>query len=453
MPATACPARSTPCLLSAKLIAVPAGLAYGNAVGIALQGSGQSNFQIDTVIEGVTISGGLVGLDLQQFQGVYVDNSKFTADVYGIRADTPTTTSELLAVENSEFTNTVGGIYANGVGGTQITGSFFWPGDAATPNLPGWTGIWIRNGNSTTISGNNVIGGGNSAEAEWGIYMSSDVANGFPIAVTGNTIYGLSATGSVCLGNNALQQTINASGNSLFSCATYVADANGGNSYADNILQYPDMYDDGSRDLTFAKSVTIGTAYDPGSLTIDNAGHTTLAVDSAGDVNSAGAVVAQGSVSSGGAVSGASLNTAGALDFTGTPSHYASTQVVGNFYFPYGGGSHTFTLNPSSGSFPVFPAGVATISGELTCHSSGGDIATWRVVGHYIASGSTPTLRAFSAVPEADADSVKFQQDHAGNSTVTPVANVTSPGLAVTVGTQLSEVIDCTSLLTEMVEN
>ncbi len=452
---TAGPA-SAPCAIHAlqspsNPVNTPSNLAFGNEVGVALQGVGAHNFQIDTVINGLTVSGGLVGLDAQQFQGVYVNGSKFTADVYGVRADTPGTVSELLAVSDSEFTNTVGGIYANGIGGSQLTGNYLIPTDGGTTNLPGWTAVWVRNGETTTISSNNIVGSGTAVVPEYGIYVSADIPNGYPVAISGNTIYSLSSPASVCMGNNGNQVSINASGNSLFSCAAYIADANGGNGYADNTLQYPDIYEDGSRNIQVPKGLTIGTANDPGSLRLENDGVTTLYAASNGTIYSLGMINSQGAITSNGAVTGSSLTTGGPLNFQGNSAHTASQEIVGNFYYPYGGGSNTITLNPPSGNFPSVQAGIATIFGELTC--TGGGTISWHVVGHYSASNGKLTPMAFSATPENDADSQAFIANHQMDTTVTPVANPNALGLQVVFGTVINQVVDCTASLTEMVAN
>ena len=436
----------------ANPVSTPSNLGFGAATGVALLGSGYGNFSIDSVIEGLTVNGGLVGLDLATFQGAYVVDSNFTNGVYGIRADTLGTVSELLSVANSQFTSTTAGIYTNGVGGMQITGNYIQPAYAAFGNLPDWAGIWDRNDNNVTVSDNNIVGSASAAAPEYGIWTSSDGYNGFPVSITGNTIYNLSAPGSVCLGNNVNVTSINATGNNLYACAVYLQDQQGGNAYGSNSFQTPDILDDGHDDVTFPNALQIGTFHSPGSLTIDNFNVQTFAVDTSGNVTANGNLTSKGSIT-GATLNGSSLVTSGSLVFSGSTGHNLAQQVVGNFYFPGPSNPLTISLNPPSGGFPAPTSGLATMFGELTCGSNNGYIASWRIEGQYLVSNGTPTLSAFKATIEGDADSQKLAAAMGGNFTVAPQANPNALGLQMTFGTAVVNTWDCTSALSEMVVN
>ncbi len=445
---SACPIHNLPS--PANPVSTPANLGFGTATGVALHGVGNGNYSIDSVIQGLTVSGGLVGLDLAQFQGAYVTDSKFASTVYGIRADTLGTVSELLSVSNSLFTTTTAGVYTNGIGGMQITGNYIQPTGTSTSNLPDWAGVWANNDNNVTISDNNIIGTGNAMAPEYGIWISANAYDGFPVSITGNTLYSLATPGSVCLGNNANMTSINATGNSLYSCASYLLDQQGGNAYGSNSFQTPDMYDNGSDDVTFPNSLQIGTFHSPGSLMMMNDNQQTFSVDTSGNVTATGNVTSKGSIAAT-KLSGSSLVTSGPLLFSGNASHSAAQEVVGNFYFPNGVNPRTMPLNPPSGGFPAVTGGTATIFGELTCSSNNGYVASWRLDGHYAVSNGVPTLTAFNAAIEGDADSQKLATAMGGNFTVAPQANPSAPGLQVTFGTAVANIWNCTSMLTEMV--
>lgn len=436
--------------------ATPSNLAYGQvATGVALGGSGPGVFQIDSVIEGLTVTGGMTGLDLQQFQGAYVTDSKFASIVYGIRADSPNTVSELLSVENSLFTVVTAGVYTNGIGAVQVTGNYIQPTNVTTTNLPSWTGIWSRNDNDVTITGNNVIGSGNAVAPEYGIYMSADSPNGYPVAITGNSIFALSSTGSVCLGNNANISDVTASGNTLTLCANYLADANGRNGYGNNSFQTPDILDDGHDNVQFTKGVTIGSFANPGSLTLYSGSQTSFTLGSNGQIATLGTFTTQQNVVANGSVSGNALVTSGPVIMTGSHSHNAASQVVGNFYFPNGTNPSTVLLvqqngTPAPAPFPAVAPGLTTISGELTC-TGNNNIISWHYNGHYLSDGKVVVLRSFSAVPEADPDSAAFQAKLTGNYTVTPKGNPNTPGLEIVFGPAVSTVFDCSAMLDEMV--
>ena len=451
--------KPTPCAIHslpspANPVAMPPNLGFGTATGVAIQGSGAGNFAIDSVIVGLTVSGGLVGLDLAQFRGAYVSDSKFAAEVYGIRADSWGTISELLSVTNSLFSTTTAGVYSNGIGGMQVTGNYLQPADVLTPGLPSWTAIWARNDNNDTLTGNNILGGGPGAVVpEYGVFHSSNGMNGFPVSITGNTFFNFNSPGSVCLGNDANMQSIIATGNSLYNCSTYLADAQGGNGYGGNMFQTPDFYDNGKDNVSFPNSLTIGTIASSGSLQVVDRGLTTFYLGSNGSISTKGAVAAQGAVTSNASVTGASVVSNGPIVMAGNPGHYAAQQVVGNFYFPNGSNPSTITLNPPSGGFPPFTAGLATIFGELTCSGNNSTVISWHVDGHYTMQGSTLVPGTFAATLENDAESQATAKSLGGTNTITPIANPNALGLQVSFGTGIINVFDCTSVLTAMVEN
>ena len=434
----------------ANVVATPANLAYGQvATGVALGGSGSGHFQIDSVINALTVSGGLVGLDLVQFQGAYITDSKFASNVYGIRADTVGTTSELLAVNNSLFTDAVGGIYSNGIGGMQVTGNYIQAADNGT-NLPSWTAVWANNDNNDTVANNNIIGSGGAAVPEYGIWHSSYSHNSFPATIAGNTLYSLSSPGSVCLGNDVNMQGISATGNSLYACADYVEDLNTLNGYSDNVLFTPSQSDSDTNAVSFPNSVTIGTIGNAGSLSIDNNAVQQFNVSSNGSVTANRSITAGSNITSSGAVIAQSVTSASTISMTPSTGHYGSQQVVGNFYFPWGNNATTVALVNPKGAFPAFTGGVATMFGELTCNGSFG-IISWHVAGHYSSNGTTITPGAFSATPEADADTQAGLAQLNVNASMTPIANPTSIGLEVAFGKGVNQTVDCSAMLSEMV--
>ena len=419
---------------------------------MALGGSGPGNYQVDSVISALTVSGGLVGLDLAQFQGAYVTDSKFASEVYGIRADSVGTTSELLSVQDSLFTTTVGGVYTNGIGGMQLTGNYFQHVDTTMSNLPSYAAVWANNDNNDTVTGNNIIGGGNGAAvAEYGIWHSSGGANAFPVTISGNTLYSMSSTGSVCLGNTATMQTITATGNSLYGCATYLSDLNGNNAYSNNTYLTPSQTGSANDANTFPNSVTIGSLGNAGSLSVGNNGVSMFNVAN-GNVSANGTITAGSSITASGAISGRSVTSASTISMVPSTSHYGAQHVVGNFYFPNGSNAATIALSDPNGSFPTLTAGLATMFGELTC-SGGAGVVTWHIVGHYTSTGTRLVPGAFSATPEADADSQAAIKVLTGTNTITPIANPYTIGLEVSFGAGVIQTVDCTAMLSYMVLN
>jgi hypothetical protein len=437
----------------ANPVATPANLAYGKvATGVALGGSGPGNYQIDSVISALTVSGGLVGLDLTQFQGAYVTDSKFASTVYGIRADTVGTTSELLSVQNSLFMTTVAGVYTNGVGGMQLTGNYIQHTDTQMSNLPSWSAVWANNDNNDTVTGNNIIGGGGGAVVpEYGIWHSSGGPNAFPVTISGNTLYSLSSTGSVCMGNTQTMQTINATGNSLYGCATYLADQNGNNAYSNNTLLTPSQVGSTTNGNSFANSVTIGALGNSGTLSVGNNGVSMFNVAN-GNVSANGTITAGSNISAGGGVSARSLTSTSTITMQPSTSHYGSQQVVGNFYFPNGTNPSTIALSSPNGGFPSLTAGLATMFGELTC-SGNNTIISWHFVGHYTINGTRLVPGAFSATPEADSDSQAAVKVLVGTSTITPIPNPYTIGLEVSFGPGVIQTQNCTAMLSYMVLN
>jgi hypothetical protein len=380
----------------------------------------------------------------------YVTNTIVSGSAYGIRADTVGTTSELLAVSSSSFTTAVGGIFSNGVGGLEIDGNMFAPSAASTKSLPLWTAVWSLNDNNVTVQGNNITGSAQSVGPEYGIYETAGSPNGFPVAIVGNTIQGLSFAGGICLGNDANTQTVNAFGNTLIGCAKNVADGTGRNAYAGNTLDTPDQITTSGGDTDFTQSVEIGTFADPGSLNVVNNGTPELTVDSGGNAVIAKNLTAAGAVSGSGGLSGNPVVSLSGFSLAGNLSHNSSEEVLGG---RIGVGGGTFMLMPTSGGFPALSGGSATVHGEVTCSDLGSNTASWYVVGHYATNGSSLVAKAFAASPEEDSDTTSFIQGLPEASSVTPVLRPDAPGIGIITGGGLRMALSCTSDLHMAVSN
>ena len=347
----------------------------------------------------------MTGLDLKQFQGAYVADTTVSGSAYGIRADTIGTTSELLAVSASSFTTAVNGIYSNGVGGVEIEGNQFTASSSSTSNLPVWTAIWSANDNNITVQGNNITGSAQSVAPEFGVYETSGGPNGFPVAINGNTLQGLSSAGSVCLGNDRNTHTVTASGNTLVGCATNTADSTAGNAYADNTLGSPDQITDAVGDTQFPQGVQIGTFADPGSLSVLSNGAQAFATDSSGNVTVEKNVTMGGALLASGPLSGSPVVSEGGFTLAGNQAHFSSEEVVGGTIGASGG---IVVLVPSGSQPPLPTGGFATLNGEVTCTDLGSNTASWQVIGHYTGSGASLVVKAFLATPEGDVDSASF---------------------------------------------
>jgi hypothetical protein len=351
----------------------------------------------------------------------------------------------------------VAGVFTHGIGGVQVDGNYIQSSDGGTSNLPDWAGVWSRDDNNYTVSGNNILGGGNSAVPQYGIWFSASGPNAFPISITGNTIYNFLNAASICMGNDANIQSLEATGNSEYACSTYVSDLRGLNGYADNNFGSPDIYDTGNGNIDLPQNLTIGSFRSSGTLTLDNNGQTEFYLGSYGQIFTNGQITTGSAVVANGELSGDELVTSGPLVMTGTSGHNAAQEVIGNFYFPYTGNPLTIALNPPAGTpppapFPSFTGGIATIYGELTCDGNG-YIGTWHYVGHYTSNGTSITPGGFSATLEADPDSQALAKRLSGSYSITPIANPATPGLEVTFGSGIVTTYNCTSVLNEMVED
>ncbi len=437
-----------------------ASLGIGVSDGILIQGTDATQadpnamgYNTDAVISDVNTTGGLVGLDFYRFQGAYVSSFKSVAQGIGIRADTPANVTELLSVMNSEFTDAIDGVYANGVAGSNLSGNYFMHSDASTPGLPAYAAIWIRNGATNTISQNNINGDGkNSLASEYGIWLSNDASDGsggFPNTETGNVLDGLNG---ICLGNDKNVTAINATGNSMKNCGTYIADGAANipywgdyNSYVDNISNTPDMMEN-SNGLQLPEALTVGSFADVGSIKVLSDNLQTFLLDGSGNLTNAGNLTTGGAITSSGGVStGGALSAAGTIS-TGNLHHMVVDEAVGG----WGNGGYLISLQPTSGSLPVLSNVAVMTYGEIYCVSPGFRMA-WRVNGHWLVSGSTATVQEFQAVAETDSDTKWSQETLTGTSAITPQAMPNAPGVQVAVGQAFSMTLDCTGDLHEMI--
>jgi hypothetical protein len=334
----------------------------------------------------------------------------------------------------------------------QLTGNYFQHTDTQMSNLPSWTAVWANNDNNDTVTGNNIIGGGSGAVVpEYGIWHSAGGPNAFPVTISGNTLYSLSSSGSVCMGNTKTMQTINATGNSLYGCATYLADGNGGNAYSNNTFLTPSQIGSASNGNAFANSVTIGAGGNTGTLSVGNNNVSMFNVAN-GNVSANGTITAGSNISAGGGVSARRLTSASTITMQPSTSHYGGQQVVGNSYVPNGTNPSTIVLTSPNGDFPTMTSGVATMFGDLTC-SGNNTVITYRIVGHYSSTGTKFVPGAFSATPEADSESQAAMKVLTGTTIITPIANPSTIGLKVSFGPGILQTEDCTSALSYMVQN
>jgi hypothetical protein len=186
----------------------------GPGVGIQAAGVDGANYLVELTLNDVETIGGNVGLLIGTWvQGVYVTQSRFIGNDYGIRWDGVDTHGDLwMAVSNSHFNSgtrglltftgmspqivntyslhfgipAIGGVYAafefHNIGPGMISNSSIYCADAASPSATEY-GIILNGGNNVTIVGNFI-----SMAKNAGIYINGTVNT----LVTGN-IVGLAA--------------------------------------------------------------------------------------------------------------------------------------------------------------------------------------------------------------------------------------------------------------------
>ncbi len=190
-----------------------------------------ADYASDTTVSNSSTSGGLVGLDAQDFQGIYVSNSHFLYSKYGLRAENPagdTQGDELVNVGTSHFNDDVGDIYLVSVPNSEITGTLIFHANPVSP----WTGIWLNNSGQSTVTGNSILGGSSGPYTDYGIYISgSGSAGGYPLSISGNSIYSLNGVG---ISNDSGSTNVVATGNSEVGVSTAALDPTGKNNYIGN---------------------------------------------------------------------------------------------------------------------------------------------------------------------------------------------------------------------------
>ena len=319
------------------------------------------------------------------------------------------------------------------------------PGVFATPQP---LAVTAMSGNNVTVTSGtgglaaamasgDVIGG---YDAEYGFFASQDNPGGFggfPNTMTGNT---LDFIGGCALGNDVNTKIMEATGNAVVGSMSATCDytANGGqfgtNGYVDNqVNNVAALIDDGNRNLLAETTLTIGSYANAGKLTVQN-------------FQGSGQVVNQTVTDSATGLT--------CMRYNLNANHDACSGAFGA-YGAAGGGTITFGTGNSS-TFPIFNAGTATLFGEVSCSGNGYQIS-WHIDGHYAASGGTDKAGAFSAVPEADADT----QTALGGTTpkLTGATAITLQPLSNAVGLQLVSgsgnggAWSCTAELHEMIVN
>ncbi len=257
--------------------AMPTQLAFGSCSDIMIDGDTSGSPENDPAIMSSGTNGGCAGVDVgTDVQGLYGFGNTLVYSDYGLRLASTSGFYQLGLWAGGQFNNVISGVYANGVNGVTLTGNYFINQFPA----PSYQAVWFRNSNQNTI-GNNIFYGvsnttvdgqaGSAPKATAAIAWTYDgpTSNGFntfPEVATGNAITGFNGA---CLMNDANAKNVQATGNDLASCGTYVSDPTGNNGYAPNTFTYPDMFDDGKENITFPNALTVGRPYSAGSLLVE----------------------------------------------------------------------------------------------------------------------------------------------------------------------------------------
>ena len=270
----------------------------------------------------------------------------------------------------------------------------------------------------------------------------SDDGSGFtgtPGTVTGNGAWGL---GGICFGNDRNTSALSVSSNGTVACGTTISDGSEDqsgymhNNYVANVLNgVASAEQQADNSWWLPGTLRIGKAYANGEFYLEHSNG--------------------GSITPFGFWDGATgnLSTTGSMTLTGTPAH----SVTENVFSGYGGANGaTLTLAPASGygAFPSF-SGFATLTGEVTCANAALQMS-WRVLGHYGASGTTLTAKGFSVQVEGDPDTqaaLGASGAATGTSAVSLALSTSTVGIAVTFGSGTASNYSCTADLRQMTSN
>ena len=180
----------------------------GAGIGIALAGVDSSHYLVEAALNDVSTIGCSVGLRIGDWiQGVYVTNSRFIGNDFGI--DWPIGINAhanlWLAVSNTHFNSSTRGMRSFAASAPQVTNTYtlHFP----SPSITGdWAAFEFHNIDSGLISNSNIYGVGSSfAGSEFGIML----LGGNQCVVSGNHIQGTknqgiflqSITNTIIVGN------------------------------------------------------------------------------------------------------------------------------------------------------------------------------------------------------------------------------------------------------------
>ena len=146
---------------------------FGNSFGIALAGLSASSYLVEVALNDVSTIGGSIGLQLGDWiQGVYVSNSRFIGNDYGIRWAGVAGHGDLLpTVVNSHVNSGTRGIQLIVASAPQIINTYVLHFPIAS-TASDWAGFEFNTMDSGLVSNNNIYGNGAaSATPEYGIQL------------------------------------------------------------------------------------------------------------------------------------------------------------------------------------------------------------------------------------------------------------------------------------------
>jgi parallel beta-helix repeat protein len=146
---------------------------FGTSIGVALAGLSASSYLVEVALNDVSTLGGSIGLELGDWiQGVYVDNSRFIGNDFGIRwAGVAGQADLFVAVANSHVNSGSRGIQSIVASALQIINTYVLHFPIASTSAD-WAGFEFQTMDSGLVSNNNIYGNGtSSAVPEYGVRL------------------------------------------------------------------------------------------------------------------------------------------------------------------------------------------------------------------------------------------------------------------------------------------
>jgi hypothetical protein len=206
-------------------ILMPDATGVGTGVGVSIAGLSAASYLTEAKLDDVNTQGGGVGLQIGDWvQGVYVTQSAFIGDDYGIRWAGVAGHSDIwLVASNSHINAGTRGVYVN------LGGSFAFTGinvlHFGVPSmLADWSAFEVGNSNTCMIGNSEITGiGASFSGSEFAVSLTSSNT----ITITGNTVHSIKNAAFLLTG---ITSNVTISGNVATAVGSLISDTTGNTS-------------------------------------------------------------------------------------------------------------------------------------------------------------------------------------------------------------------------------